>query len=75
MSYSAVGGELKTNAVLTTGDGKQINLGVLDKRVGIKIDFFGNKLSLTAPWTPRLWWYKHITYRLRAMKINKKEGK
>lgn len=75
MAYtSAVGGELKTAAHLITKDGKDINLGVLDNRVGIKIDFFGKKLNLTFPWTPRLWFYKHVTYRIRARQLNKKVG-
>jgi len=73
-STSTVGGELTTNGIMTTVDGKEINLGVLDNRVGIKIDFFGKKLSLTVPWTPRLWYYKHVTYRLRVRKLNKKAG-
>ena len=73
-STSTVGGELTTGGVLQTADGKEINLGVLDKHVGIKIDFFGKKLNLTFPWTPRLWFYKYVTYRLRMRKYNKKVG-
>lgn len=70
-STSSVGGELTTGAHLITHDGKDINLGVLDKKVGIKIDFFGKKLSLTVPWTPRLWYYIHVTYRIRKIKQRK----
>lgn len=71
-STSSVGGELKTEAIMTTADGKTINLGVLDNRVGIKIDLFGKKLSLMVPWTPRLWYYKQVTYRIRKHKIKEK---
>lgn len=70
-STSFVGGELTTSAVLTTVDGKQINLGVLDKRIGVKADVFGKKVDLTIPWTPRLWYYKFITYQLRKRKAKK----
>jgi len=70
-SESTIGGELTTSAYLVTMDGKEINLGVLDNRVGIKIDFFGKKLSLTVPWTPRLWFYKYVTYPRRIKQINK----
>jgi hypothetical protein len=52
MSMSHAGGTLSTNAVITTAEGKQINLGQLDKKL------FGR-----IPWTPRLWYYKHVTYK------------
>lgn len=61
MAYTSTNSNLKTNAVLVTSDGKQINLGQLDRKLFNRI-----------PWTPRLWFYKHITYRLRLH--NKKEN-
>lgn len=67
-STSSVSGELKTTGILITAEGKEINLGVLDNRTGIKIDLFGKHIDLTFPWTPRLWFYKHITYRQRLKK-------
>jgi hypothetical protein len=73
MNISNVGGELTTGAVLVTKDGKKINLGDLDKRVGIRADVFGKKVNLTVPWTPKLWFYKHITYRHRLHKQRKGE--
>ncbi len=71
-SNTTIDGQLSTHAVMTTADGKEIKLGVLDKRAGIKIDFFGKKLNLTFPWTPRLWWYKYVTYRIRVIKSKDK---
>lgn len=73
-SNSSVGGKLKTAAILTTNDGERINLGVLDRRVGIKLDVFDRIVSLTIPWTPRLWYYKFVTYPTRIRK-QKKAGK
>lgn len=60
---------LTTHAILTTADGKQIDLGILDKRLGIKIDFFGKMIDLTFPWTPRLWVYKYIKYPRRIKQL------
>ena len=71
-STSSVGGELTTGAILTTADGREINLGVLDKRLGVKVDFFGKLIDLTFPWTPRLWAYKYITYPRRIKQIKEK---
>jgi len=42
-------GKLTTNAIITTNKGKEINLGVIDKR-----------------FTPRLWFYKYVTYKIRS---------
>lgn len=72
-SESTIGGTLTTGAVLHTADGKEINLGILDKRIGIKIDFFGKHLSMTVPFTPRLWFYKYVTYPLRIKKMKKEK--
>ena len=72
-STSTVGGQLKTAATLQTEDGKQINLGVLDNRAGIRMDFFGKHIDLTYPWTPSLWWYKYITYTRRIKLMNKEK--
>lgn len=73
MSQSNVGGSLSTYGVAYTADGKQIKLGQMDRRIGIKIDFFGKHIDLTYPWTPRLWWYKYITYPRRMKKLSKEK--
>lgn len=72
MSQSNMNGTLSTHAILTTESGKQINLGVLDYRTGIKLDLFGKHIDLTIAWTPRLWFYKYITYPRRIKQLKEK---
>lgn len=72
-NISNVGGTLKTEMVMTTNDGKKINLGDVNNRSGIKIDFFGKNVDLTFPWTPRLWFYKYVTYPRRIKKLSKEK--
>jgi len=60
MAYTSSNGDLKTNAILITADGKEINLGHIDRKLFGKIK-----------WSPRLWYYKYITYRIRARKLRK----
>lgn len=62
MALTSTNSHLKTNGVLITADGKHINLGQLDRKL------FGR-----IPWTPRLWFYKHITYRRRLHKQAKEK--
>lgn len=71
---SNITGKLETSAHIITAEGKDINLGILDRKTGIELDFFGKHLFLKFSWAPRLWYYKYVIYHIRKYNLRRKSN-